>query len=55
MFDTEIHNFHTMLNTQVLCIIDPLKKADAGIEIANNSLSKLKELVEQEDFENVPV
>lgn len=54
MFDTEIHNFHTMLNTQVLCIIDPLKKADAGIEIANNSLSKLKELVEQEDFENVP-
>lgn len=54
MFDSEIHNFHTNLNTAVLGILDPLKKADAGIEIANDSLSKLKELVEREDFENVP-
>ncbi|RXG21708.1 RteC domain-containing protein [Leeuwenhoekiella marinoflava] len=54
MFTTEIHNFHQLLHTQVLGLVDPLKKANAGIEIANDSLSKLKEIVEQEDFENVP-
>ena len=54
MFTTEIHNFHQLLNTQVLVQMDSLKKANTGIEIANDSLSKLKEIVEQEDFENVP-
>ena len=54
MFTSEIHNFHQLLNTQVLGLIDPVKKANSGIEIANDSLSKLKEIVEQEDFENVP-
>tara|TARA_B100002049_G_C16065020_1_gene369989 strand:- start:274 stop:1104 length:831 start_codon:yes stop_codon:yes gene_type:complete len=54
MFTSEIHNFHQLLNTQVLGLIDPVKKANTGIEIANDSLSKLKEIVEQEDFENVP-
>ena len=54
MFTSEIHNFHQLLNTQVLGLIDPVKKANSGIEIANDSLSKLKEIVEQEDFDNVP-
>ena len=54
MFTSEIHNFHQLLNTQVLGLIDPVKKANTGIEIANDSLSKLKEIVEQEDFDNVP-
>ena len=54
MFTSEIPNFHQLLNTQVLGLIDPVKKANSGIEIANDSLSKLKEIVEQEDFENVP-
>ena len=52
MFDAEIHTFHNELNTQVLTLLDPLKKASAGIEVANNSLSRLKEHVEQDDFEN---
>ena len=51
MFTTVIHNFHQDLSTKVLCQLEPLHKADSGIELANATLSKLKELVEQEDFE----
>ena len=54
MFDAEIQAFHNKLNTEVLGIMDPLKKADSGIEIANSSLSSLKALVEEEDFEDTP-
>ena len=58
MFTSEIHNFHQLLNTQVLGLMDPVKKANTGIEIANDSLSKLKEIVDEwanlkvESFEN---
>ena len=52
MFTTVIQNFHQDLNNKVLCQIEPLQKADSGIELANATLSKLKELVEHEDFES---
>ena len=54
MFDDVINSFHNELNTKVMVIPDPLKKADAGIDLCNNTLSILKELIEKEDFENVP-
>lgn len=52
MFTTVIQNFHQDLSNKVLCQIEPLQKADSGIELANATLSKLKELVEHEDFES---
>ena len=54
MFDDVIHEFHNSLNTKVVPIPHPLKKADKGIDISNHTLSKLKEIVEKEDFENTP-
>jgi hypothetical protein len=54
MFDDVIHEFHNSLNTKVVPIPNPLKKADKGIDISNHTLSKLKEIVEKEDFENTP-
>ncbi|WP_229793676.1 RteC domain-containing protein [Salinimicrobium marinum] len=54
MFDDVIHSFHKALSTKILDIPDSLKKADAGIDLCNNTLSQLKELIEKEDFENVP-
>ena len=54
MFDDVIHEFHNCLNTKVVPIPHPLKKADKGIDISNHTLSKLKEIVEKEDFENTP-
>ncbi|SDS45066.1 RteC protein [Christiangramia echinicola] len=54
MFDDVIHEFHNSLNTTVVPIPHPLKKADKGIDISNHTLSKLKEIVEKEDFENTP-
>ncbi|WP_423820438.1 RteC domain-containing protein [Salinimicrobium sp. TIG7-5_MAKvit] len=54
MFDEIIHNFHNQLSTQVMEIPQPLKKADAGIDLCNTTLSVLKDHIEKEDFENVP-
>lgn len=54
MFDAEIQTFHNKLNNEVLSIINPLKKAATGIDVANTSLSNLKAIVEKEDFDNVP-
>ena len=54
MFDDVIYDFHNRLNAGVINIPDPLKKADTGIELCNLTLSRLKELIEKEDFENVP-
>ncbi len=54
MFDDVIHEFHNELNATVVPIPTPLKKADKGIDIANGTLSKLKEIVEKEDFESTP-
>ena len=52
MFDDVIHEFHNSLNAKVLPLPNPLKKADKGIDIANQTLSKLKDIVDKEDFEN---
>ncbi|RXG12898.1 RteC protein [Leeuwenhoekiella aestuarii] len=54
MFATALHNFHQELNTRVFVVPEPLKKAALGIEVASKTLVNLKELVEQEDFEDVP-
>ncbi|MBQ52327.1 MAG: hypothetical protein CMF35_11695, partial [Leeuwenhoekiella sp.] len=54
MFTTAIKKFHQDLNTQVLVVSEALKKAELGIEVASKTLVGLKELVEQEDFEDVP-
>ena len=37
-----------------MAVPDALKKAELGIEVAAKTLARLKELVEQEDFEDVP-
>ena len=54
VFDDVIHSFHRELSTEILIIPDPLKKADAGIDLCNNTLSRLKDFIEKEDFETVP-
>ncbi|WP_167597751.1 RteC domain-containing protein [Leeuwenhoekiella sp. ZYFB001] len=54
MFATTLQNFHHELKTQVFVIPETLKKAEVGIEVASKTLICLKELVEQEDFEDVP-
>ena len=54
MFATALENFHQELNTRVFEVPEPLKKAALGIEVASKTLVGLKELVEHEDFDDVP-
>lgn len=54
MFATAIQHFYDELNSRVMVVPEALKKAEFGIEIASKALARLKELVEQEDFDTVP-
>jgi len=54
MFATAIKNFQKDLNVRVMVVPEALKKAELGIEIASKTLLILRELVEEEDFEDVP-
>lgn len=54
MLEQVIKDFKGQLNSEVMNISDSLKRADTGINLCNDTISKLKGLIEKEDFENVP-
>ncbi|MFI8378866.1 RteC domain-containing protein [Leeuwenhoekiella sp. NPDC079379] len=53
MYTTILENFYDDLTHQVLPLDDPLKKAALGIKTSHTALTRLNELVTQQDFEDV--
>ncbi|RTZ02733.1 hypothetical protein EKL98_12805 [Flavobacterium bomense] len=54
MFKNTIEDFNYKINSIIYSEENHLKKATGGIDLCNKTVSKLKEIVEQNDFETVP-
>ena len=54
MFKNTIEDFNCKINSIIYSEENHLKKATGGIDLCNKTVSKLKEIVEQNDFETVP-
>lgn len=54
MFKNTIEDFNYKINLIIYSEENHLKKATGGIDLCNKTVSKLKEIVEQNDFETVP-
>jgi hypothetical protein len=55
MFKNTIEEFNTNINAIISTKDNHLKKATDGIILCNETLSDLKEIVEQNDFETIPI
>ena len=54
MYDQVINDFQVELETLQHSFSSPLERAEAAIPLCNLSVSRLQEIVEQEDFSDVP-
>ncbi|MFV8344659.1 RteC domain-containing protein [Flavobacterium sp. ZB4P13] len=54
MFKNTVEDFNYKINSIIYSEENHLKKATGGIDLCNKTVSKLKEIVEQNDFETVP-
>jgi hypothetical protein len=54
MFKNTIEDFNYKINLIIYSEENHLKKATGGIDLCNKTVSKLKEIMEQNDFETVP-